>query len=1026
MTAPIRAPLCVRVRAQPLTEDGDLRERRYGRPRAPPRSWMRLTVDTETTTDTRKSLRFGTAVLEGGGSTGRIVFFSENLGAEDLAVLTETAAAEGWDLLPRAEFLRDVLFPVLRAGGVVQGLNLPFDLGALADDFSPKVRLRGKNAFNLYYLGTGKQKGYTIRVETLSSSKHLFSFSGPGIRRDCRGALLDVPQLHRAIYGPGPASLKHLAEVYGTAHQKLSPDTGHGRALTPAYVKYAMADAVVTAEVADAARQRWERFGLALPAERVYSGASIAKAAWDARGVAPPPMEPGEESRVLRSYYGGRAEALRTGVTEDVAILDVTSMYPSLWCLLGLSRALEAQRLDVDGSPATVERVRRFVSDTPIEALFRPETWARPEMLATVDVLPDGDVLPARIRVGEDRAARVTISRVRSKEPQVYMVADVLASRLLGGTVPEIVGAHLYVPNGRQPVRDADVLGVRVPATEDLIKHLTEVRAREKLKPRAERDPMLSDGVKPIINSGSYGIFVEETIRAAPNGTLVWDGAGGAYVDLSGIAAEEGRFFSPLLASAITSGARLLLALIETAVRDGGGEMVYCDTDSAFVTPSSIADAVAARFNVLNPYAVKVPLLKNETEEKAPPEEYPRGSRQSHPSLYAVSSKRYCLFALDGEGMPHPFPSGERESGLGAYSTPAGYTDRADLVTDRADLVTDLWGSILAREVAGRAPTWKPYQGRPLHYQMTVTKPGILAGLDGEVDTRPFAFHSVLITTRGPLHIDLHSPEEIAEMVEDTPEVVGIIKTWDSLEQHYPLHSDGKFGPHGTRHEVIVDGLAHIDKETHTHGGAEAEMEADYGGGGLRLPEYVRLPNLADLTEADAKRRGISARTFWRWKKALREGKPTPRGHGASKELTTLARAAELSSHLGVDPYGGPGGCALPEVMNGVCPETEGPSVGGAEVDQPLYLPGTEVPTALPSPYVHPEVETTATIALEPAGQTASLNVSGRGNVPSPGPIARDSIEPTSQDQRKLLEEGPHRIGCETEGEPLPHYADTS
>ena len=1021
MTAPIRAPLCVRVRAQPLTEAGDLRERRYGQPRAPPRSWMRLTIDSETTTDTRKSLRFGTAVLDGGGSTGHIVFFSENLGAEDLAILTETAEAEGWDLLPRADFLRDVLFPVLRAGGVVQGLNLPFDLGALADDFSPKVRIRGKNAFNLYYLGTGKQKGYTIRVESLSSSKHLFSFSGPGIRRDCRGALLDVPQLHRAIYGPGPASLKHLAKVYGTPHQKLSPDTGHGRALTPAYIRYAMADAVVTAEVADAARQRWERFGLALPAERVYSGASIAKAAWDARGVAPPPMEPGEESRVLRSYYGGRAEALRTGVTEDVAILDVTSMYPSLWCLLGLSRALEASSLGVDDGPAAVEKVRRFVSDTPVEALFNPETWGRPEMLATVDVLPDGDVLPARIRVWEDRAARVTISRVRSEEPQVYMAADVLASRLLGGTVPQIVGAHLYTPRGRQPVRDADVLGVRVPATEDLIKHLTEVRAREKVKPKAERDPMLADGVKPIINSGSYGIFIEETIRAAPNGTLVWDGAGGAYVDLSGIAAEEGRFFSPLLASAITSGARLLLALIETAVRDGGGEMVYCDTDSAFVTPSSIADAVASRFNVLNPYAVNVPLLKDETEEKAPPEEYPRGSRQSHPSLYAVSSKRYCLFALDGEGMPHPFPSGERESGLGAYSTPAGYMDRADLVTD-------LWGSILAREVAGREPAWKPYRGQPLHYQIAVTKPWVLAALDGTVDTRPFAFHTVLITTRGPLHVDLTSPEEIAGMVEDTPEVAGIVKAWDDVEQDYAHHIDGKFGPHGTRHMLIVDGLAHVDKESHSHGGAETEREVDMDSeaGGLRLPEYVRLPNLADLTEADAKRRGIGARTFWRWKKALREGKPTPEGHGASKELTTLARAAELSRHLGIDADRSPGGCALPEIVEGVSPETEGPYVGGAELEQPLYVPGTEVPAALTALSIHPEVETTATISLEPPGQAASLNIGGRSYVPSPGPIARDSIEPASEDQGKLLEEGPHRSGREPEGEPLPHYADSS
>src|SRR5512136_1911079 len=42
--------------------------------------------------------------------------------------------------------------------------------------------------------------------------------------------------------------------------------------------------------------------------------------------------------------------------------------------------------------------------------------------------------------------------------------------------------------------------------------------------------------------------------------------------------------FCPLIGTMLTSAAHLLLAVVDLEVRRRGGEVVYCDTDSAFVT----------------------------------------------------------------------------------------------------------------------------------------------------------------------------------------------------------------------------------------------------------------------------------------------------------------------------------------------------------------------------------------------------------------------------------------------------------
>ena len=102
---------------------------------------------------------------------------------------------------------------------------------------------------------------------------------------------------------------------------------------------------------------------------------------------------------------------------------------------------------------------------------------------------------------------------------------------------------------------------------------------------------------------------------------------------------EPGELISPLLGATITRGAHLLLVLIDDVAAKHGGEVVYMDTDSAFVAPSSAAPEIAKTFDALNPYSVDVAFLKDETPE-----------RGGTISFFGLSSKRYALFESDKHG----------------------------------------------------------------------------------------------------------------------------------------------------------------------------------------------------------------------------------------------------------------------------------------------------------------------------------------------------------------------------------------
>jgi len=146
--------------------------------------------------------------------------------------------------------------------------------------------------------------------------------------------------------------------------------------------------------------------------------------------------------------------------------------------------------------------------------------------------------------------------------------------------------------------RKAHALITIDPYRDDFFKVLIEQRKAN------ESDKALKRELKVIANSTAYGVFVElneqkeprykyrkikgrkKRIRESNNVRVnVYSGEHRHEQPLYNLEIP-GKLYFPCLASLITSGGRLLLAMAERCVTDAGGTWLFCDTDSIAVVSS--------------------------------------------------------------------------------------------------------------------------------------------------------------------------------------------------------------------------------------------------------------------------------------------------------------------------------------------------------------------------------------------------------------------------------------------------------
>lgn len=879
-----------------------------------PSGWRRLPLggrvlvfDTETTTDAFQNLTIGafqihafTAGAYRPEYEGLIV--GEILRDQELRTVQDYARDRDLPVFTRADFVRRIfLREVYGRGTLCVGFNLPFDLSRLAERWGAG-RGRWTDGFVLYLLDS---KWFpSLHVRSLSSTSAFIEFASyRGYQRReawghrvFPGRFLDLRTLSNALSGK-KHTLESACETWAVEHPKRRTEI-HGL-VTPEYLDYNRRDVQATwelfvAQVADWNQHPFARVPTPVKVERgretllitqAYSPATLGKAYLALMGIRPrleiqPRFSKQILGRSMAAYYGGRSEVHVRRRVVPVTYLDVLSMYPTLCTLMDLFRFVIAGRVCV--KDATRE-TRAVLERVTLDDLYDRDFWEN--LFVLVEVEPDDDILPLRTQHQEDADYQIGLNLI-SSDPDLrlcHMLADPIASKLLRGKTPRIRRAWRFHAEGIQAsLRPTRLLGeVDVdPLHQDFFKEVIERRhelqtgqikaSKRGDETQARRLESLEHGLKILANSMGYGIFAE--VNEHRSGAKEAD-VFGLHHFVAAISKEErmGKYaFAPLAAS-VTSGARLILAMIELELRRREATYAFCDTDSAaMVAEPEVVEAIRTRFRTLTPYAFGGDLLKLEPENTPAPE----ATRDQRLYFYGISAKRYVLFNVANNG--EIIVRKGSEHGLGHLMTPDSTRGRA--WTDDAwraivqwarthdELARDL--PFVARPAVGRAPITEP-SILALFRRVKAPQAGAAALPPHTRQVKPFNFLLAAypetgdITTGGEAYwpeddgtsnhrkpirpvapfesdpdkrpglpwVDLHTGKPVRLVWRKGEQGMALgaipVKTYQDVLRQYVTHPEAKAagpdgeqcGPHTsgelTRLHVHVRGVVHIGKESH-------------------------------------------------------------------------------------------------------------------------------------------------------------------------------------------------------------------
>jgi hypothetical protein len=643
-----------------------------------------LIFDTETTTDAAQTLKIGTYQVRKGEELWEAGVFvnPEILTDRELSTIRAFAAENHCLCMTVAEFIENVFFRIgydLRATFV--GLNLLFDISRVAIKYAPARGSKMKGGFSFQL--SPNQYWPNIQIKHLNNRASLIRFttrpgfiSGRGMRRrkiksaPRPGFFIDVRTLAAALTSRS-FDLAGLATFLGTEHRKLSTDE-HGRHITDDYLMYAMNDVQVTWESYCGLLRKFAQhdFKATLP-HRIFSEAGIGKAYFREMNIQPwrevQPHFPDDITGIIMStYFGGRAEVHHRRMISQVCYCDFLSMYPTVCTIMQLWGFVIAQGIRWRDN---TEETQHLLASITLDDLRYKCTW--PLLTTLVRVIPDADIFPVRADYGQDEQATIGLNYFSSETPLWFTLADCIAAKLLTGKAPTVVRAIIFEPGEPQPsLKPVTIAGNSDyqidPYRDDFYKRIIDLRSSVKRRLQnadpSEHATLDSDQLtlKILANATSYGNFVElnveELLRPQKR---VLHGFSGEPQSISTDKGEEpGRYFHPLLATLITGGARLKLAITERLIESHGLDWAFCDTDSmAIAKPTAMpdaeffakVDAIREWFEPLNPYADKIPILK--IEEANFKVENSSVTRITEPLFcYAISSKRYALFNIGPDG----------------------------------------------------------------------------------------------------------------------------------------------------------------------------------------------------------------------------------------------------------------------------------------------------------------------------------------------------------------------------------------
>jgi hypothetical protein len=562
-------------------------------------------------------------------------------------------------------------------------------------------------------------------------------------------------------------NLEGACELFSVEHGKQKVKR-HGL-VTPKYIEYNRRDVLATCELTEKLLAEYELHPVPLQVTKAYSPASIGKAYLEAMGIVPILARmPNFPKRYLgyaeSAFFGGRASAHVRKVPVPVVYTDFLSQYSTVNVLMGLWNFVTASEIRVIEDAR--EELGALLREVTPGWLLDQSNWKR--LAGFARIIPDGDVLPLRAKYGgNDWQIGVNYIHASSGDPNDalwYSWPDLVASVLLSGKQPRIVEAFTIEPVGKaeglQPIAFRGQVPID-PRSQDFFKAVIEERNRLASRTdleKSERD-RLKRSLKTFGSATSYGIFAQmDRKESTKKIKLTCYGIEAESYECTVKHPESpGEFCFPPLASLITGGSHLLLAMLERLVTDRGGTYAMEDTDSMAIVASkrgglipcaggpyrtkdgreairalkwTDVDEIVELLDRLNPYdrnAVEGTILKIESDNFDP-----KTKHQRQLWCLAISAKRYALFLRGRDGEPallrkkvNNGDDGEdrwSEHGLGHLLNPS------DPTGDDRSWIAQAWLGIVRRSL-GLPARPLPFAATVAAGQITVSSPEVLKPL---------------------------------------------------------------------------------------------------------------------------------------------------------------------------------------------------------------------------------------------------------------------------------------------------------
>jgi hypothetical protein len=591
----------------------------------------------------------------------------------------------------RSKFVAEVLGVAIQAKAFIVCFNSGFDLSRIAIDWETAKNGGWSLIFSKWRNPrTGELKPNKffprIVVKALNSKTSIIhSTRAPMSERGRKtkkvklwpsARFLDVRTLLWALRNKS-YSLRSAAEEFKTQHRKLDhKPTGK---VTIPEVRYSREDVACTVDLLNAAIREFELHPISTGPDRMFSPASVAKQYLEQLNIQHPSRKvtnaDAEYGVFMQSYYGGRAECRIPNWAVPVLLVDFMSQYPTVNELLNNWSVLTAHRVTF---PDATAEVRRFLSQINLEHCFDAKLWSKFRFFALVE--PENDIFPVRT-VYNGTTQNIGVNYLTSKEPLWFAGPDIIASILLTGRVPRIRKAIRVVAEGKQTgMGSTNLRGmVGIDARKhSFFKHVIEQRAAN------ESQPAMHYWLKILANSGSYGLFVEINPNEVDNAKVKVFSGEESFETTSDTIEQPGKWFAPHIGSLITSGGRLLLAMLEKCITNVGGTYLFCDTDSAAIVSTqhkqqiampdgappiaalshTEVDEIVQKFAKLNPYDRQIvpgSILKVHKLN------WDQNKQRRQLYGYAIAAKRYALYTKTKDSVEIVDP---KAHGLGYFYPP--------------------------------------------------------------------------------------------------------------------------------------------------------------------------------------------------------------------------------------------------------------------------------------------------------------------------------------------------------------------